>query len=240
MNPEKIDRRRNYILVIDVETNMNQLVYDLGFAVADKHGNIYHRGSLVIPEIFFNKNLMESAFYWSKYNDYLAGIGSKWTALPMPTIRQIVHSVIEKYQIKTVAAYNCAFDKTALEKTWELLYPENGRFFPDCMKYYCIQHMATQVLFTQTTYLKKAVANNWESEKGNVRTKAENAYRHISRQNDFDEEHTGLKDVEIEVEIMAKCYSQHKHMEKGIYSQCWKIPQKKYRIVKEKVLTKGK
>lgn len=234
----KIDKRRTYYLVLDVETTMDKMVYDIGYAVADKHGNIYHEGSFIVPEVFFNKEKMQSAFYWDKYNDYLAGAGFKWAVFPMFRIRGAIHRIMKMYNIDKIAAYNCNFDRTATEKTWEALYPNAGRFFPENCKYYCIQHMATQVLFTQPTYLKHAALNGWESEKGNVRTKAEHAYRYISNNDTFDEEHTGLKDVEIEVQIMAKCFAQHKHMEKGVYSACWKIPQKKYQEVKKKVLTK--
>ena len=56
-----MDRRRKYIMVLDVETTGNigfPLVYDLGFAIVDKKGNIYEERSFVISEIFDNKKLM--------------------------------------------------------------------------------------------------------------------------------------------------------------------------------------
>jgi hypothetical protein len=44
------------------------------------------------------------------------------------------------------------------------------------------------------------------------RKTAEILYRYISGNIDFDESHTGLEDVLIEVQILAYCYRQHKAM----------------------------
>ena len=60
----KIDRRRNYFLCIDTETvpvdkdfdgvsPYNMWVYDVGFAVIDKHGNVYETFSFVNADKFF-------------------------------------------------------------------------------------------------------------------------------------------------------------------------------------------
>ena len=58
----KVDRRKKYIMVLDVETTNNQigvknapndgLVYDIGFTIADKKGNVYVKRSFAIKEIF--------------------------------------------------------------------------------------------------------------------------------------------------------------------------------------------
>ena len=59
----KIDRRRKYIIVIDTETanglieNDNlelsqSLVYDVGWMVIDKSGNVYEKRSFVNADIF--------------------------------------------------------------------------------------------------------------------------------------------------------------------------------------------
>ena len=73
MTKVKIDRRKNYIMVMDVETAGglgNPLVYDLGFAICDKQGKIYAKRSFVIKEIFEQKELMQSAYYAIKIPRY--------------------------------------------------------------------------------------------------------------------------------------------------------------------------
>ena len=54
-------------------------------------------------------------------------------------------------------------------------------------------------------------------------TSAETVYKYITQDWDFEEAHQGLKDVEIEVDIMAKCYAQHKKHDKGIIAQPFKL-----------------
>ena len=52
----KIDKRITYYLTIDTETANGldcPLAYDLGFAVHDKRGKIYEKGSYVIYDIYY-------------------------------------------------------------------------------------------------------------------------------------------------------------------------------------------
>ena len=62
----KIDRRKNYYVVLDTETcpidresqevtPKNMLVYDIGYCVVDKQGNVYRTGSYIVSEIFFGE-----------------------------------------------------------------------------------------------------------------------------------------------------------------------------------------
>ena len=49
----------------------------------------------------------------------------------------------------------------------------------------------------------------------------------------FEEKHTGLEDVKIEVQIMARCFRQHKKMDKGINRLCWRTPQTDFKALLE-------
>lgn len=76
----KIDKRKKYMLVLDCETApldnglnkvdpYNMVVYDLGFAVVDKKGNVYAMGSFVNSDIFIDEfALMRSAYYSEKFH----------------------------------------------------------------------------------------------------------------------------------------------------------------------------
>ena len=234
---EKIDRRRNYVLVLDIETaNIAEdaLAYDVGFAVADKKGNIYETHSYMVAEMFldnYNKSLMNTAYYAEKipqyWKDYNAG---KRKLASILTIRRIVQQVMKKYCITDVFAYNANFDKSGLDRTVRYLTKSNVRFFfPYNTEIHCIWHMATQVICQQKTYFEKAIAHNWISEKGNLQTSAEVVFAYISGNPDFQEEHTGLEDVTIETKIMAKCFAQHKKMRTNIDRRCWAIPQNSFK-----------
>lgn len=55
-----------------------------------------------------------------------------------------------------------------------------------------------------------AIKNNWLTDANNFKTSAEIGYRFITGNVDFIEEHTGLEDVLIEIEIMAYALRQNK------------------------------
>lgn len=234
---EKIDRRRKYVLVLDIETaniTKDALAYDVGFAVADKKGNIYETHSYMVAEMFldnYNKSLMDTAYYANKlpkyWEDYKTG---KRKLAKILTIRHIVRQVMEKYHITDMFAYNANFDKSGLDRTVRYLTKSKVRFFfPYGTKTHCIWHMATQVICQQKTYFEKAIAHQWISDKGNLQTSAELVFAYISGNPDFKEKHTGLEDVTIEVKIMAKCFAQHKKMNTNINRRCWTIPQNSFK-----------
>lgn len=238
---EKIDKRRKYILVLDIETaNMTNdaIAYDVGFAVADKHGNIYQTDSYMVAEMFLdkeNKELMDTAYYAKKlpkyWEDYKKGLRK---LASITTIRKIVREVMAKYGIHDVFAYNANFDKSGLDRTIRYLTKSSIRwFFPFGTKTHCIWHMATQTICQQKAYFKMAVANNWVSPAGNVQTSAERVFAYISNNPHFEEEHTGLEDVGIETQILAKCFRQHKKMATNIYRMCWKLPQENFKKLAE-------
>lgn len=229
---KKIDRRRKYVLVVDIETaNIVQdaLAYDIGFAVADKKGNIYETGSFMVSEMFFDhKDLMSTAYYAEKlpqyWEDYKQGTRK---IASIYTIRKAMAELMKEYRISDVFAYNASFDRTGLDRTIRFLTKSRVRwFFPFGTKFHCIWHMACQTIFQQKTFAKVALINDWLSEKGNVSTSAETAHRYITKQVEFEESHTGLEDVQIETQIMAKCFAQHKKMETKINRLCWRLPQK--------------
>jgi hypothetical protein len=144
---------------------------------------------------------------------------------------------MKEYKVKKVGAYNMAFDKKALNNVIRYCSKSLIRwFFPFGTEYFCIWHMATQTLLNTSTYIKFAIRNGFESEKGNLQTSAEMCYRFITDFIDFNESHTGLEDVEIEIAIMTRCFKTHKKMDKNINTQCWRIPQRKRKEMIEKSL----
>jgi len=225
--------KKQYFLVVDVETandTTDSLVYDLGFAVTDRQGNIYETQSLIISEIFYGESeLMQSAYYAKKIPMYLQGIkNKKFQVVNFYTARVILLALMKKYSIKTVMAYNANFDMSALNTTQRFLTKSKFRyFFPYGTKFECIWSMACQVLYTQTRFVKFAFENDFVSPAGNLQTSAEVGYRYLTGDNSFEEDHTGLSDVLIETQIMAQCFKQHKKMKKTINRYCWTIPQKK-------------
>lgn len=228
-----MDKRKKYIMMLDVETAnglSKPLVYDIGFAVTDKKGNVVESYSFIIDEIFNNEKLMSTAYYAIKVPKYKEDIakGTR-TVVKFMEMREVFLNTMRKYNVQVISAYNLNFDMRALTCTVENLFGK-GKFltkeFANVEKL-CIWSLACELLYTQKTYRKVAEAQGWISEAGNMKTSAEHGHRYITGEYDFEESHTGLEDVYIEIGIMAKCFRQNKSYKSGIISHPWRIPNKK-------------
>ena len=228
-----MSRKKEMYLVIDTETcnTIEQpLPYDIGYAICDRNGHIYLERSFVVAEMFLDrKDLMQSAYFAEKIPMYWEDIKNGTREIKsIFNIRKQIHKDMKEYGVKKVGAYNMGFDKRALNNIIRYCSKSLVRwFFPFGTEYFCIWSMACQVVMNSMSYVKFALQNGLESEKGNLQTSAECCYRFLKKQVDFMESHTGLEDVRIEVEIMAKCFSTHKKMDKKINSACWRLPQRK-------------
>ncbi len=226
-------RRKEMYLVIDTETanSIEQpLPYDIGYAICDRFGHIVLERSFVVAEIFLDhKEMMKSAYFAEKIPHYWEDIKNGTREIKsIFNIRKQIKEDMKKYRIKKVGAYNMAFDKRALNNVIRYCSKSLIRwFFPFGTEFFCIWSMACQVLLNSTSYIKFALQNGLESEAGNIQTSAEACYKFLTNSVDFSEEHTGLEDVRIEIDIMAKCFSTHKKMDKNINTSCWRLPQRK-------------
>jgi hypothetical protein len=83
------------------------------------------------------------------------------------------------------------------------------------------------MLLNTRSYVKFALENGLVSDADNIQTSAECAYKFITGDVTFVEEHKGLEDVRIEVAVMASCYKTHKKIENSVNSACWRKVQRK-------------
>ena len=231
---------KKYYLVLDVETansTDDALVYDLGYVVCDKKGNIYEADSFIVSDIFYKEaELMQSAYYAKKIPMYLEGIKNRaFNVVTFYEARERLLAAMRTYNVEAVCAYNANFDYTALNTTQRWLTKSKYRFFlPYGTKVYCIWHMACQLICTQKAYIKFCLDNGFVSSSGNIKTNAETVYAYMTKDSGYEENHTGLEDVLIETKILAKCFAQHKKVEKNINRFCWRIPQAKAKEIQAK------
>lgn len=219
------------VIVLDTETTYlngtevnpkNALVYDIGWVVCDRMGNVVKSFSYVVEEIWKDTEKMNKAFFSNKIPQYQKDIenGSR-IVKPLAYIRTVLFNCMQKYGVKEIFAHNARFDYGALNSTSN--YISNGKypfFFPygqiicDTMK------MARSVVEKTPTYQKFCHNNGLTYKVRNtdkVRLTAEALYRYITKNTSFKEEHTGLADVMIEKEIMAYCFRKHKKMDRVLY-----------------------
>ena len=218
-----------YVMVIDTETanSVEQpLPYDFGWAVVDiESGKIVRKFSYVCAEIFLDKEIMAQAYFADKIPMYWEDIQSGKRKLKrLLNIRKEIWNCLKKYQIKEVCAYNMGFDKRASNNDARYLTNSFIRwFFPYGIKFVCIWNMACTSFLKTFDYVNFAKTYGFISEAGNIQTSAECAYRFLINDPTFEEKHTGLEDVEIEVEILMNCLKNgDENMEYTPNSACWR------------------
>lgn len=217
-------------MVLDVETanstdgrHNDGLVYDIGFTIIDKKGNIYAERSFCIKEIFDWVDLMQSAYYAEKRPVYYDKMRNKeMEKVTIWQARERIRKALEYFGITEVYAYNANFDYTTLNNTVRYLSGSGCRWFLPYGTEICdIWHIACQVLGVQKLFQSENVRND----NGNLITSAERMFAYMEQNPDFEESHTGLEDAKIESQILARCLRTHKHIDKRINRACWRIPQ---------------
>jgi len=226
----KIDKRKKYFLTLDTETTNNNfesgfndgLVYDLGFTITDKKGNIYQKKSFAIKEIFDWKELMSTAYYFHKLPIYYERLKNKeMEKISIWKARQIIFEEMEKFGITEIYAYNTLFDITTLNNTVRYLSGSSCRyFFKYGIKFNDIWHISCQILGKQKTFQWENIRNK----NNNLITNAERMFGYCE-QIDFEEEHTALSDAIVESQILSRCLKSHQKVDKSISRGCWRLCQ---------------
>ena len=166
----KIDKRKKYIMVLDTETTNNNmeskfndgLVYDIGFTIADKKGNVYAKRSYAVKEIFDWKELMDTAYYKNKLPKYYKKLAKgEMKKETIWNIRKAIKTAMEYFNITEVWAFNANFDLTTLNNTVRYLSGSGCRYFFKYGTEICdIWHVACQTLGLQKTFQWENVRND--------------------------------------------------------------------------------
>lgn len=226
-----MDKRINYRIVLDTETcpvdkelnevsPQNMWVYDCGWAVVDKRGNVYRTRSFVNADIFLEeKSLMKSAYYADKIPNYWKDIKEGNRILTsFYNIRKTLLEDMQEFNVTEIYAHNMRFDYGTLNNTERWLTKSKYRyFFPYGTEICDTLKMSRDVLKTMPTYKRFCEENGYITKNNQPRYTAEIIYRFITRDLEFSESHTGLEDVMIEKEILAYCFKQHKKMNRKLW-----------------------
>lgn len=228
----KIDRRRNYYLIIDVETANSgekvdptqSLVYDVGAAIIDRNGNVFDSVSTVVNEVFYGMaDVMQTAFYANKLPQYHDEIYDGYRAeMNFYEVRKLLHEWAELYDIRAVIAHNARFDYTALNATQRFITKSQYRYFlPFGVPIWDTMKMAEDTICKEREYIKFCEDLGYLTKNGKPRKTAEILYQYLSGNVCFKEEHKGIDDVMIEKEIFSYCMRHHraKEMRRELWKQ---------------------
>lgn len=214
------------ILTLDTETaDLNGDVYDFGYVIHDKQGNVLRSFNALVRETFTNPKQMMGAFYAKKtFTHYAPMLDSQQIKMVnWLDIVKIFQQDILEHNVKVIAAYNLGFDMRALRRT-NKKHGDGSPMIPHPVKVLDIWQFACEVVLSKKTYKKIAKEQGWVSKAGNIRTSAEMAYRFCKGDFGFIEDHTALSDALIEVEILVKCFTKKRKIPYGVFNASpWKI-----------------
>lgn len=196
------------ICVFDTETTSldKPFVYDIGYIIYDTDTNIsLVKRSFVVEQVWHNLELFSSAYYASKRPLYIAGMRSRAIILEkFGYITQQMCRDFKAYDVQGAYAYNSDFD--------EKVFAYNCDWFKcinpfDTIPIFDIRGYVHKKIAFSDPYQKWAEANEAFTESRNYSTTAENVYRFLTGDDNFEEAHTALADAEIELEILLYCTS---------------------------------
>lgn len=229
----------NNFLILDTETTIKgenmpyQSVFDIGWTISDREGNILQKRSYVVQEFF------KQAIYSSKA--FLIDSGFLDSSVYIEKIRRLDMKV-EKwseiikrlkadstfYGVEYVGAYNLAFDMRVIEKTQFTLGSErtfdNLNYFEN---YFLIDlyPACVHTVLDTVKYKEFAIKHNLITEKGNFQCGAEPSYKFLFNEPNYIEEHTALQDSIDETKILHYLLNNYENIPLYAFSvdgQAWR------------------
>lgn len=223
---------RRVFVICDTETICDaRLVWDIAWLVCDSKGNVLESFNACVADVlaspFGRKLVARDGFTSRKLSNgmrksdwYLSQIDAdNMPVMSFADIKSAFDAIGPRYRAQVVfCAYNADFDIRALNDnsdTYGL-----GSFFGSKVITCDIWHTALDTICNSNRFVAWAIANEYTSDKGNIRTSAETVYRYMRGDTNFEERHTALADCEIEREILFKARKYHKVLHFGNVMPC--------------------
>lgn len=217
---QKIDLQKiKYLMFLDTETigtltNKNSVMpFDISIKIYDtENQKIVKEKCFLTRKFFNNKYVMLSTFSASKYPTYIEKVSTdkKYKVCSVKDIIEHINKLVYRYNIKVMVAHNGNFDKTAIARLCEEFGVENPFDYIDLLDTMEISKIITyskdyvNFCIDNKDRLNSLKESCFITNSGRVRTTAQAIYCYITNNPDFQEEHTGLEDIDIEIEIFKK------------------------------------
>lgn len=217
---KKVDlKKERYLMFIDVETigtlNVKESVlpFEIGMKIFDLESKkVVKEKSYLVRKFFNNKYIMLSTFSATKYPNYFEKLQNdkRYKIMSVNDISKDIEKNVQRYNVKIMVAHNGNFDKTAMTRLFEDFGVDNPFENIDLLD---TQEISKVITFSKA-YTEFCLANKdrlnsikescFITNSGRVRITAQAIYCYISNNSQFEEAHTGLEDIDIEIEIFKK------------------------------------
>jgi DNA polymerase III alpha subunit (gram-positive type) len=220
MNNKKIDiKKQKYLLFVDTETigslyvAESVLPFEIGMKVFDLDNmKVVKEKSYLVRKFFNNKYIMLSTFSATKYPKYFEKLENdkRYKIMSVKDISQDLEKIINRYGIKIMVAHNGKFDQNAITRISEEFGTNNPMKKLDLLDTQEISKVITfskeysEFCLTNQERLNSMNESAFITNSGRVRTTAQAIYSFITNNPTFEEAHTGLEDIDIEIEIFKE------------------------------------
>lgn len=210
-----------YLMLIDTETigslfvQESVLPFEIGMKVYDlENQKIVKEKSYLVRKFFNNKYIMLSTFSATKYPNYFEKLENdkRYKTMSVNDISKDIEKTIQRYGIKIMVAHNGNFDKTAMARLFEDFETSNPFKKLDLLDTMEISKIITfSKDYANYCIKNKDILNSVKdscfiTNSGRVRTTAQAIYSYLIQNPNFEESHTGLEDIDIEIEIFKASY----------------------------------
>lgn len=217
---KKVDlKKERYLMFIDTETigtlNVKESVlpFEIGMKIFDLESKkVVREKSYLVRKFFNNKYIMLSTFSATKYPNYFEKLQNdkRYKTMSVNDISKDIEKNVQRYNVKIMVAHNGNFDKTAMARLFEDFGVDNPFENIDLLD---TQEISKVITFSKA-YTEFCLANKdrlnsvkdscFITNSGRVRITAQAIYCYITQNPTFEEAHTGLEDIDIEIEIFKK------------------------------------
>ena len=217
---KKIDlKKERYLMFIDTETigtlNVKESVlpFEIGMKIYDTETDkVVKEKSYLVRKFFNNKYIMLSTFSATKYPNYFEKLENdkRYKTYSVNDIATDIDKTIQRYGIKVMVAHNGNFDKVAIDRLFNEFGIDNVIEKLDLLDTMEISKIITfSKEYANYCILNKDIKNSinessFITNSGRVRTTAQAIYCYLTNDSEFKEAHTGLEDIDIEIEIFKK------------------------------------
>jgi DNA polymerase III alpha subunit (gram-positive type) len=159
---------------------------------------------------------MYSTFSATKYPSYFDKLENdkRYKTCSVKDMAQNLTKIINRYNIKIIVAHNGTFDQNAIARICEEFGTQNPIEKLDLLDTMEISKVITfskdyaDFCITNKDRLNSINESAFITNSGRVRTTAQAIYSFITNNPQFEEAHTGLEDIDIEIEIFKKSMAQ--------------------------------
>lgn len=191
------------VIVFDTETTSidKPFCYNVGYVIGNTEGEVYLKRDFVVEQIWHNLALFTSAYYADKRTIYVDAMRAKKAVMDKwGYIMRTMARDMKNFNVEIAYAYNSPFD--------DKVFTYNNDWFKtinplDDIPLYDVRAYFIEG-FVNEVYKRWCDEHGFYTDSGNYSTTAENAFRYLSGNIEFDEAHTALADSEIEYDILVR------------------------------------